>query len=99
VLFDVRELTSLADAFLVCSGQSTRQVAAIGEHVISELKKDKIKPLSVEGLKEGHWVLIDYGHVVIHIFYDPVREFYDLDGLWTDAPRVVTPSMAAAADH
>ena len=97
VLLDVRELTSVADAFLICSGQSNRQVSAIGEHIITELKKKKIKPLSTEGLKEGHWVLIDYGYVVIHIFYEPIREFYDLEGLWIDAPRVITPGMAAAA--
>jgi ribosome-associated protein len=97
VLLDVRDLTSVADAFLICSGQSNRQVSAIGDHMIGELKKEKIRPLSVEGLKEGHWVLIDYGHVVVHIFYEPVREFYDLEGLWIDAPRVVTPGMAAAA--
>jgi ribosome-associated protein len=50
-------------------------------------------PLSVEGLKEGHWVLMDYGHVVIHVFYDPVRRFYDLEGLWADAPRISTPAL------
>ncbi len=97
VLLDVRELTSVADAFLICSGQSNRQVQAIGEHLISELKKEKIRPLSVEGLKEGHWALIDYGYVVVHIFYEPVREFYDLDGLWIDAPRIITASMKRSA--
>ncbi len=96
VLLDVRELTSVADAFLICSGRSNRQVTSIGEHIVAELKKQKIRPLSAEGLKEGHWVLLDYGHVVIHIFYEPVREFYDLEGLWVDAPRVVTPGMSAA---
>ena len=97
ILLDVRKLTSVADAFLICSGQSNRQVSAIGEHIVTELKKDKIQPLSKEGLKEGHWVLIDYGHVVIHIFYAPVREFYDLEGLWIDARRITTASMAAAS--
>jgi len=97
VLLDVRELTSVADAFLICSGRSNRQVTAIAEHIIAELKTQKIRPLSAEGLKEGHWVLIDYGYVVIHIFYEPVRDFYDLEGLWIDAPRVVTPSMAVSA--
>ena len=96
VILDVRELTSVADAFLICSGRSHRQVSAIGEHLIVELKKEKMRPLSTEGLKEGHWVLIDYGHVVVHIFYGPVRELYDLEGLWIDAPRITTPSMAAS---
>jgi ribosome-associated protein len=50
-------------------------------------------PLSVEGSKEGHWVLLDYGHVVIHVFYEPLRQFYDLEGLWVDAKRIRTRSM------
>jgi ribosome-associated protein len=57
------------------------------------LKKHKIKPLSVEGTSEGHWVLLDYGDVVIHIFYEPVREFFDLEGLWVDAKRIETPAL------
>jgi ribosome-associated protein len=51
----------------------------------------------VEGLKEGHWVVMDYGHVIIHIFYEPTRLFYDIEGLWSDARRVTTRSMAEAA--
>jgi len=50
----------------------------------------------VEGSKDGHWVLLDYGHVVIHVFYEPVREFYDLEGLWVDAPRIMTPTLKKA---
>jgi ribosome-associated protein len=66
---------------------------AIAEHVQLTLKKAGLKALSVEGKKEGHWVLLDYGNVVIHVFYDPVRSFYDLEGLWTDAPRIKTAGM------
>ncbi len=103
VLMDVQELTSVADYFIVCSGSSNRQVAAIAQTIKKELKKHKFKPLSIDGLKEGQWVLMDFGHVVIHIFYDPVRNFYDLEGLWTDAARVVTPGlekfMAAMTDQ
>ena len=102
VLLDVQELTSVADYFIVCSGSSNRQVAAIAQTIKRELKKYKFKPLSIDGIKEGQWVLMDFGHVVIHIFYDPVRNFYDLEGLWTDAARVVTPGlekfMAAMTD-
>jgi len=93
VVLDVRNLTSVADAFIICSGQSNRQVMAIAESVQKELKKQKILPLSVEGAGEGHWVLLDYGHVIIHVFYEPVRGFYDLEGLWIDAKRVNTRSM------
>lgn len=94
VLLDVRELTSMADAFLICSGRSNRQVTAIADFVHRFLKKRGKKPLSVEGKKEGHWVLLDYGEVIIHIFYEPMRTFYDLEGLWADAERIQTKSMS-----
>jgi ribosome-associated protein len=88
VVLDVRDLTSFSDIFIICSGRSNRQVSAIAEYVQVTLKKHDIKPMSVEGKKEGHWVLLDYGHVIIHVFYEPVRAFYDLEGLWIDAKRI-----------
>lgn len=93
LVLNMRKLTSFADAFLICSGRSNRQVTAIADSVEKTLKKQGIRLLSVEGKTEGHWVLMDYGHVIIHIFYETVREFYDLEGLWRDAERVITPSM------
>ena len=93
VVLDVRNLTSVADAFIICSGQSNRQVTAIAENIQKVLKKRKVFPLSVEGAGEGHWVLLDYGHVIIHVFYEPARALYDLEGLWMDAKRVSTVSM------
>jgi ribosome-associated protein len=93
VVLDVRKLTSIADVFIICSGRSNRQVTAIAEFVEVELKKHGKRPLSTEGGKEGHWVVIDYGHIIIHVFYDSVRKFYDLDGLWTDAKRIKTESL------
>lgn len=93
VALDVAEMTSYADVFIFCSGRSNRQVIAIAEHIKTDLKKHKIKPIGVEGTKDGHWVLLDYGHVIIHVFYEPVREFYDLEGLWVDAKRIMTPSL------
>lgn len=88
VVLDVRKLSSIADVFIICSGRSNRQVSAIAEHIQVDLKKHGITPLSVEGKKQGHWVLLDYAHVIIHIFYEPVRSFYDLEGLWIDAERI-----------
>lgn len=93
VVLDVRELSSIADVFIICSGRSNRQVVAIAEHIQVDLKKHGITPLSVEGKKEGHWVLLDYGHVIIHVFYEPVRSFYDLEGLWIDAERIETKNL------
>ena len=98
VALDVAEMTSYADVFIICSGRSNRQVNAIAESIKTELKKHKIIPLSVEGTKDGHWVLLDYGHVIIHVFYEPVREFYDLEGLWVDAQRIMTPSLKKQKD-
>ena len=93
VILDVRELTSVADVFIICSGRSNRQVTAIAEHIQTDLKKHRIRPLSVEGKNEGHWVLLDYDHVVIHVFYEPIRTFYDLEGLWIDAKRIQTDTL------
>lgn len=93
VALDVRGLTSIADAFIICSGRSSRQVSAIADQIQRSLKNRSIKPLSVEGKSEGHWVLMDYGDVIIHVFYEETRAFYDLEGLWVDARRVTTQSM------
>ena len=98
VVLDVRDLTSIADVFIICSGRSNRQVNAIADSIVAKLKQHKIKPLSIEGTREGHWVLLDYGHVVMHVFYEPVREFFDLEGLWADAKRITTPALKKTAD-
>jgi len=88
VLLKVSGLCSFADYFIVCSGKSSRQVQGIADRLVTDLKRRGIKALGVEGEREGKWVLIDYGDVVIHVFYDPVRQLYDLESLWSDAPRV-----------
>lgn len=93
VVLDVRGLTSIADAFIVCSGRSNRQVSAIADHIERFLKKKGVRPLGVEGKGEGHWVLMDYGNVIIHVFYSETRTFYDLEGLWIDAKKIHTESM------
>jgi len=90
VLFEVGNLTSIADYFIVASGNSSRQVQAITRHLQKSMREKGFKPYGVEGEQEGHWVLMDYGDVVIHIFYKPYRDFYDLEGLWIEAPRVET---------
>lgn len=99
VLLDVGKLTSVADVFLICSGKSNRQVSAIAEHIVTDLKKQGIKPLSMEGLGEGHWALLDYGYIVIHVFYEPVRGFYDLEGLWSDAGRISIDELVDTSEY
>jgi ribosome-associated protein len=96
VVLDVRQLTSIADIFIICSGRSHRQVSAIADHIERFLKKQKIHPLSVEGQREGLWVLMDYGDIIVHVFYEETRSFYDLEGLWVDAARISTKSLT---DH
>ena len=88
VLLDVSGLSSFADFFIVCSGRSSRQVQGIADNVESGLKSMGLKPIGTEGKREGHWVLMDYGDVIIHIFHEPVRYFYDLESLWSEAPSV-----------
>ncbi len=96
LLLDVREHCSFADYFILCSGGSKRQVLALAQHVEEELAKVKVKPLGVEGKEEGLWVLMDYNTVVIHIFFQEMREFYDLEGLWAGAPRTSEMSFPSA---
>jgi len=91
VILEVKNLSSFTDYFVICSGNSDRQVQAIAAHIEEKLGKGEIHPLSIEGKREGRWILLDYGDVVIHVFYQPVREFYDLERLWSDAPRIELP--------
>ena len=89
LVLDVRGMTSYADYFVVASGESDRQVSAMAESVLTNLKEteDGLRPIGHEGMETGQWVLLDYGEVVAHLFLDEVRAFYDLEGLWADAPR------------
>ena len=88
VLLDVQNISSFTEYFLICSGRSDRQVQAIVRSIEEDLKKMGIYSLGMEGFEEGKWILMDYDDVVVHVFFDPVRRFYDLEGLWLDAPRV-----------
>jgi ribosome-associated protein len=90
-LLDVSKLTSVADYFLICTGRSDTQVRAIAQHIEEGLEAVGVRPISIEGRSRGQWVLMDYGDVVVHVFYQPIRAFYDLEGLWIHAPRVDLP--------
>jgi ribosome-associated protein len=87
VVLDVRGKTSYTDYIVIASGDSERQVAAMAEHIKDTLGQEGNRLLGTEGLQPGHWVLLDYGEVVVHLFYSEARAFYDLDGLWADAAR------------
>ncbi len=88
VLLKVSEFCSFADYFLICSGGSHRHVSALAQHVEEALARTGVKPLGVEGLEDGQWVLLDYNIMVIHIFLEPLREFYNLEDLWSEAPKI-----------
>jgi ribosome-associated protein len=87
-ILNLKELSSFADYFIICSGTSDRQVQAIAASIHENLKEYGIVPLGIEGESLGKWVLMDYEDVIIHVFYEPIREFYDIERLWPDAPRV-----------
>src|SRR5207247_10180676 len=86
VLLDVGAEASYTDYILVVSGRSDRQVQAISDAIVEQMAARRLRPLGVEG--RGDWILIDFGDVVVHVFYHPVRAFYDLEGMWIEVPRV-----------
>jgi ribosome-associated protein len=87
VLLEVTRFCSFADFFVLCSGGSQRHVLALAQHVEEALAQAGVKPLGVEGREEGQWVLMDYNTVVVHIFLQPRREFYNLEDLWSEVPK------------
>jgi ribosome-associated protein len=88
----VEGLCSFAEYFLILSGNSTRQTQALADHLRAALGKKGVRPLGVEGEEAGQWILMDYDEVIVHIFLDSVRSFYDVEGLWIDAPRLDLPA-------
>jgi ribosome-associated protein len=88
LILDVQQQSSFTSFFIICSGTSDRHVQAIASHIEASGKQAGVYPLGMEGLREGRWILLDYGDIVIHIFHEPVRKFYDLERLWTAAPRI-----------
>jgi len=97
VVLDVQPFSSVADQFLICSGASDRQVRAIVDAIEEQLAQHGAKPLAVEGYQKGTWVLIDCADLVIHVFDDEMRRFYDLERLWYRAARLEVPGVAAVA--
>jgi len=91
VILEVRPLTTIADYFLICTGRSDTQVQSICRAIEEDLDKQGMSPLIIEGYRHGQWALMDYGDVIVHIFYQPVRLFYDLERLWFQAQRCELP--------
>ena len=89
VLLDLGELTTLADAFVICSGGSERQISAIADGVVEGLREEGVRPIGREGTPESHWVLLDYGSVIVHVFTPPEREYYQLERHWSGAKTIL----------
>jgi ribosome-associated protein len=89
VLLDLGELTTLADAFVICSGGSERQISAIADGIVEGLRDERVKPIGREGTSASHWVLLDYGSVIVHVFTPPERDYYELEKHWSGARVVV----------
>lgn len=98
LILDIREISLIADFFIICSGRSTTQVQAIAGEVEDKLSQEGILLLRREGLREARWVLLDYGSIVIHIFLEQERRFYDLERLWGDASVVPLKSLSGKND-
>ena len=89
VLLDLTALTTLADYFVICSGGSERQLDAIADGIVSALRDEKTKPIGREGTAASHWVLVDFGSVIVHIFTPPEREYYSLEKHWSEAKTIL----------
>lgn len=88
VLLDVRDMASYTDYILIVSARSDRQVQAIAEGISEALKQERMRTIGKEGARDGQWTLLDFGDVIVHVFYHQMRDYYDLESLWNDAPRV-----------
>lgn len=91
VVLDVGKMSSFTDYFLIVSGSSDRRVQTIAESIVQRMKEQGVRPLGVEGLRDGRWALIDFGDWVVHVFYEEARGVFDLEEFWFDAPRVELP--------
>jgi ribosome-associated protein len=89
VLLDLTGLTTLADAFVVCSGGSERQLEAIADGIIGGLRDEGVRPYGREGTAASHWILVDFGSVIVHVFTPPDRDFYQLERHWSEARTVL----------
>lgn len=89
LMLDVTELTTLANYFVICEGNSNRQINAINDSILEDLREAKVKPYHKEGTADSGWILLDYGNVLVHIFSPEKRAYYNLEKLWEEAPTVM----------
>ncbi len=92
VVLDMRPLTLITDYFLICHGTSNVHIRGLADAVLDALKQADVGPYGVEGYEDARWILVDYGDVIVHIFAEEERDFYDLERLWSDAARLPAPA-------
>jgi ribosome-associated protein len=90
VLLDLGNLTTMADYFVICSGGSERQLQAIADGITGGLRDERTRPIGREGTPASHWVLLDYGAVIVHIFTPPERDYYGLEKHWSEARTILS---------
>jgi ribosome-associated protein len=91
IVVEVEHLSSIADYFLIATGRSDVQVQAIARGIEERMNRENSPPISIEGFHRAHWVVLDYDDIVVHIFFEPAREFYRLERTWTDAREIPLP--------
>jgi len=89
VMLDTRQICSFADYFVICSGESVRQIEAIWQEIREKLKRDQVAPFHIEGTADSGWILLDLGAVIVHIFAPSQRDYYQLDDLWHEATPII----------
>jgi ribosome-associated protein len=94
VALDVAKLSDVMDTLVICTGTSSRQVKSLANNVVEEGKKAGVRPIGVEGMEQGEWVLVDYGDLVVHVMLAEVRSFYELEKLWS-----MTPASRGPREH
>jgi ribosome-associated protein len=85
---ELKNISTFTDYFVICSGESSIQVKTIAETIEEKFSKKKIEPIGREGFSSSRWILLDYGDVVVHVFHEESRAFYELEKFWLDAPRI-----------
>ena len=95
VVLDIGKVSSFTDSFVVCTGTNVRQTQAIANAVQEKLREEGWRPMGVEGEQRGEWILVDYGDMLVHVFTPEKRAFYDLERLWSKAPRIPVPEEAS----
>ena len=98
VLLDVRQSVSFTSFFVICSGNSDRQVQVIASHIEQSLKEQKARAFNIEGYRSGNWILMDYSDFLVHVFLPETRAFYNLEGLWHDGIRIEIPDEVDGRD-